>query len=121
MMQNEQPSLELTPFARRTLLQRTGFGMGAFALSQMLQGETQANATELAATHFPPKAKSVIYIHLVGAASHLDLYDFKPELQKQSGKDCPKELFESGKFAFVRNLPKLLGTPAENKYAFRHC
>ncbi|MEM7559436.1 MAG: DUF1501 domain-containing protein [Planctomycetota bacterium] len=121
MKQNEQPSLELTPFARRTLLQRTGFGMGAFALSQMLQNETRANAAELAATHFPPKAKSVIYIHLVGAASHLDLYDFKPELQKRSGEDCPKVLFESGKFAFVRNLPKLLGTPAENKYAFRRC
>lgn len=123
----EQPKIEITPLARRTLLQRTGFGMGAFALSQLLSDESQASPSErdnplaVQTPHFPGKAKSVIYIHFVGAPSHLDLYDFKPALQKRDGDDCPKELFESSKFAFVRNLPKLLGTPAEKKYAFRRC
>ncbi len=118
-----------TPIGRRTLLHRTGFGLGAFALSQMLQQESGAGPSgqdllagqdALAAKrpHFPARAKSVIYIHMVGAPSHLDLYDFKPELQRRHGEDCPKELFESGKFAFVRDLPTLLGTPNEKKYAF---
>ncbi|NND99969.1 MAG: DUF1501 domain-containing protein, partial [Pirellulaceae bacterium] len=115
-----------SPLGRRTLLQRTGFGMGAFALSQLLAQESNAhsmNPNPLAekATHFPPKAKRIIYIHLVGAPSHLDLFDFKPELQKRNGENCPKELFESGKFAFVRDLPTLLGTPDDNKHAFTRC
>ena len=113
-----------TPVGRRTILQRTGFGLGAFALSQLLQQDASGQETDESgapATHFRARAKSVIYIHMVGAPSHLDLYDYKPELQKRAGEDCPKELFESGKFAFVRDLPKMLGTPTEKKYRFRKC
>ena len=107
-----------TPIGRRTLLQRTGFGLGGFALAQMLGDEAAAGPLTPRQTHFPAKAKSVIYIHMVGAPSHLDLFDLKPELQRRSGQDCPQELFESGKFAFVRKLPKLLGTPNEKRYQF---
>jgi hypothetical protein len=114
--------LMLTSIGRRALLQRTGFGLGAFALSQMFQEDDAdaARISPLAAKrpHFQAKAKSVIYIHMVGAPSHLDLFDFKPVLQKRHGEDCPQELFESGKFAFVRNLPKLLGTADKPKYRF---
>lgn len=116
-------SLTPTPIGRRTLLQQSGFGMGAFALSQMLRQDSQAasrgqNALAVKPSHFMPRAKSVIYIHMVGAPSHLDLFDYKPELQKRNGQDCPQELFESSKFAFVRNLPTLLGTPRDKKHAF---
>ena len=118
-------SMEPTPLGRRALLQKTGFGMGAFALSQLLQGETQGGtgkgAMELRPGHFPAKAKSIIYLHMVGAPSHLDLYDLKPELQRRHGEDCPKELFESGKFAFVRDLPTLLGTPSDKAHQFSRC
>lgn len=112
-----------TPIGRRTMLQRTGFGLGAFALSQLFQQDSvAANRIEeplaVKPTHFAPRAKRVIYLHMVGAPSHLDLFDLKPELQKRSGEDCPRDLFESGKFAFVRELPKLLGTPQDKKYAF---
>ena len=114
-------SITPTSIGRRTLLQRTGFGMGAFALSQLLQSETATAGASQSLAHFAPKAKRVIYLHMVGAPSHLDLFDYKPELQRASGQDCPKELFESGKFAFVRDLPKLLGTPDEKAYAFKRC
>ncbi len=112
-----------TPIGRRTLLQRTGFGMGAFALSQMLSDESEGAASgpdplAVKPPHFAARAKSVIYIHMVGAPSHLDLFDHKPELSRRNGEDCPKELFESGKFAFVRDLPTLLGTPDDKKYRF---
>lgn len=121
--------LESTPIGRRALLQKGGLGLGAFALAEMLQRETVSasesastfrgnNPLQVRPTHFPAKAKSVIYLHMVGAPSHLDLFDLKPELQKRSGEDCPRDLFESGKFAFVRSLPKLLGTPQEKEYAF---
>jgi hypothetical protein len=112
-----------TPIGRRTLLQRTGFGLGAFALSQMLQDEASASTARsdpMAArpAHFPAKAKSVIYIHMVGAPSHLDLFDLKPELQRRNGENCPQDLFESSKFAFVRDLPTLLGTPNDKQHQF---
>ncbi len=103
--------------------------MGAFALADLLgqqsvHGDESVGAKKATGplapkpAHFPAKAKSVIYLHMVGAPSHLDLFDYKPELQKRSGEDCPKELFDSGKFAFVRRLPKLLGTPADKKHEF---
>ncbi|MDB4477482.1 DUF1501 domain-containing protein [Rhodopirellula sp.] len=121
-----------TSLGRRTLFQRAGFGLGGVALTQLLRqsgadspavnNEQQAGLPERVAVghqpHFPAKIKNVIYLHMVGAPSHLDLFDLKPELQKRSGEDCPKELFESGKFAFVRDLPKLLGTPENPKHRF---
>lgn len=110
--------LQPTPIGRRTLLQRSGFGLGAVALTQLLQGESSAAPLAARQPHFPARAKSVIYIHLVGAPSHLDLFDPKPELQRRSGQDCPQDLFEPGKFAFVRELPPLLGTPPEKSFQF---
>ena len=112
---------------RRALFQRAGFGLGGIALTQLLR---QAGADPPVASvgqqegsgahqpHFPAKIKNVIYLHMVGAPSHLDLFDLKPELQKRSGEDCPQELFEAGKFAFVRDLPTLLGTPDNAKHRF---
>ncbi len=129
-MSNQNVPLQPTAFGRRALFQRTGFGLGGFALAEMLGRDAQGspNGTGLAngplaakSPHFAPRAKRIIYIHLVGAPSHLDLFDFKPELQRRSGEDCPQELFESGKFAFVRSLPKLLGTPREKRFGFTPC
>jgi hypothetical protein len=72
-------------------------------------------------SHFAPKAKNVIYFHLVGAPSHLDLFDYKPELQKRNGELCPKEMFEGKQLAFIRSRPTLLGTSKESKYEFKKC
>ena len=121
-----------TSLGRRALFQRAGFGLGGVALTQLLRqagadspvanSEQQADAVGSGVMghqpHFPAKIKNVIYLHMVGAPSHLDLFDLKPELQKRSGEDCPKELFEAGKFAFVRDLPTLLGTPDNAKHRF---
>jgi hypothetical protein len=67
------------------------------------------------ATRFPtfaPKAKSVIYLHMAGAPSQLELFDFKPDLIKLDGQACPQSLLEGKKFAFIRGVPKMLGSPA---------
>lgn len=58
---------------------------------------------------FPGKAKRVIYIHMAGSPSQLELFDYKPELVKYNGKDCPQELLTGKKFAFIRGVPKMLG------------
>ena len=63
--------------------------------------------------HHPPKAKSVIYLHMAGGPSQLELFDPKPELQKHDGADCPQHLLEGKRFAFIKGVPQLLGTPYE--------
>lgn len=61
--------------------------------------------------HHPPKAKSVIYLHMAGGPSQLELFDPKPDLQKHDGADCPQHLLEGKRFAFIKGVPQLLGTP----------
>lgn len=71
------------------------------------------NPLQPRAPHFPAKAKSVIYLHMAGAPSQLELFDYKPELQKLHGQDCPPSLLEGKKFAFIRGVPKMLGPLAK--------
>ncbi len=111
--------------SRRDLFQRVGLGVGGFALASLLNEGDSASAAKkstnpLAARkpHFSPRAKNIIYIHLVGAPSHLDLFDFKPDLQKHNGELCPQELFEGKKFAFIRSRPTMLGTPNKKEFQF---
>ena len=100
---------------RRQLFQRVGMGVGGFALADLLVGDLGASPSASQVSHFAPKAKSVIYFHLVGAPSHLDLFDYKPELQKRTGELCPAEMFEGKQLAFIRKRPSLLGNPCPSK------
>ena len=97
----------LSAFSRRELFQRAGAGIGSVALSALLNDQLLASDSQ---THFPAKAKNVIFIHMVGAPSHLDLFDYKPELQKLTGELVPDDLWEGLRLAFIREQPKLLGT-----------
>ncbi|MFA7473392.1 MAG: DUF1501 domain-containing protein, partial [Spirosomataceae bacterium] len=102
---------------RRNFLQWMGItSLGAIGLSQLASGCGNASAStdsgqSLGAVkpHFTPRAKRVIYIHMAGAPSQLELFDYKPELQKYHGVDCPAELLEGKKFAFIQGVPKMLG------------
>ncbi len=105
---------DLGAMTRRAMLLRSGAGLGAAALARLADGRD-------AGPHFAPRAKSVVYIHLVGAPSHLDLFAPKPELQRRNGELCPAEFIEGKQLAFIRNHPRLLGTPADAKYRFRRC
>lgn len=69
------------------------------------------------APHHAPKAKSVIYLHMAGGPSQLELFDPKPALQKHDGADCPEHLLEGKRFAFIKGVPQLLGTPYEFRRA----
>src|SRR6185503_990513 len=60
--------------------------------------------------HFAPKAKRVIYLHMIGAPSHLDLFDHKPELNKRDGQECPAELLAGRRFAFIGGKMTLAGS-----------
>jgi hypothetical protein len=61
--------------------------------------------------HFAPKAKSVIYLHMSGAPPSLDLFDYKPKLVELNMQPCPDSLLKGKRFAFIKGVPKMLGTP----------
>jgi len=52
---------------------------------------------------------------MAGAPSQLELFDYKPDLMKLDGQDCPQSLLEGKRFAFIRGVPKMLGPQATFK------
>src|SRR5215813_9988433 len=58
---------------------------------------------------FHARAKRIIYLHMAGAPSQLELFDYKPDLSKLNGQDCPASFLEGKRFAFITGVPKLLG------------
>jgi hypothetical protein len=77
------------PLTRREFLWNSGGGLGGIALASLL-GHDHALAVsptpQTHTLHHPPRAKRVVQLFMAGAASHLDLFDFKPELIKHHGQ-----------------------------------
>ncbi|MBL9169974.1 MAG: DUF1501 domain-containing protein [Verrucomicrobiales bacterium] len=112
------PHLEaLQNLTRRHFLHRSANGVGALALGSLLANASRSDAIPAAdplspkPPHFRAPAKRVIYLHLTGSPPHLDLFDYKPELVKRNGQDCPDAFLKGKRFAFTSGTPKLLGTP----------
>lgn len=93
---------------RRAFLNSCGIGLGGMALASLLNEDVDA---ALGQPHFAPKAKHVIYLHMIGAPSHLDLYDEKPELKKRHNEPCPPEVTKGRDFAFIGKTSTLAGSP----------
>lgn len=102
---------------RRQFLKGAGqFSLGAMALGSMLPGKLGATSSGLVNPLAPKapqfgRAKNVIYLHMSGAPPNLDIFDYKPELIKRDGEDCPDSFLEGRRFAFTSGVPKLMGTP----------
>jgi hypothetical protein len=119
----------LRAVTRRHFFRQTGLGVGAAALTVLInrslfgidlpsQSTTNVAGPEpKMAPNFAPKAKSIIYLFMAGAPSQLDLLDYKPALQQLDGKPIPESLVKGERFAFIRGVPKLLGSP----YQFSQC
>jgi hypothetical protein len=110
---------ELSEVRRRELTRRWFFrecamGLGSIALASLL-GESAAAApspTDPMAPkkpHFPGKAKAVIYLFMAGAPSHLELFDYKPQLAKFDGKLPPPDLIKDYRAAFINPSSTFLG------------
>ena len=77
---------------RREMLERSGMGMGALALSAMLGPDAKAASTNPMAPKLPPlpgRAKRVIHLFMNGGPSHVDTFDPKPALSRFAGKPIP--------------------------------
>ncbi len=113
---------------RRHFLRESAMGLGALAFGSMLGNcgtKTQVPkvSTDInfdpvrpmlpKAPPLPGRAKSVIYLHMAGAPSQLELFDYKPELMKIDGQDCPPSFLDGKQFAFITGVPKMLGPQAK--------
>jgi hypothetical protein len=96
---------------RRHFFKQTGFGIGALALSSLLDERLFAVSEQAQRPHFAPKAKRIIYLFMAGAPSQLDLFDHKPKLRQYDGEAIPEEFVKGERFAFIKGTPRLLGSP----------
>jgi hypothetical protein len=111
------PQPDPVVLARRWFLRDCALGLGAAALAELMDSTPRATASTprpadpLAPRppHFAPKAKSVIYLFMAGGPSHLELFDYKPELARWDGKLPPAELVKDYRAAFINPQSKLLG------------
>ena len=79
-------------FSRRDFLTKTSLGLGALTVGSLINPSnlfSQNNYINNRLPHFPPKAKRVIYLLQSGAPSQLDLFDYKPLLNKLNGTELP--------------------------------
>jgi hypothetical protein len=115
---------QLQSVTRRHFLQTGPLGVGALALSSLMgrtgAGNAGAHDSGQRGCLFRASARSVIFLHMAGSPPHLDLFDYKPELNKRHGQDCPAEYFQGKRFAFTSQQPTLLGSPHKFRQ-FGHC
>jgi hypothetical protein len=78
----------LTRLSRRRLLQNTGNGLGGLLLAAMLEQQS-LQAKDMTGLHFPARAKRVIFLFMHGGPSHVDTFDYKPQLIADDGKPLP--------------------------------
>ncbi len=99
---------------RRQLFRSAAFGIGGMALGMLGCGKPEPPKDAISeamkrALHLAPHAKRVIFLHMAGAPSQLELFDYKPELAKLDGQLCPDSFLKGKRFAFIRGVPEMLG------------
>jgi hypothetical protein len=110
----------MSKFNRRDFLLRTSYGLGGIAVSAFLPGggimssvlaDDVIDPLAPKQPHFPAKVKSVIWLHMDGAPSTLDLYDYKPELAKLAGQPVPPSFLKGIKTSTQGGVTKLFWSP----------
>ena len=98
---------------RRTFLKRSAGGIGIMALASLLgrdsaAAEAVAGGGLIGLPHYPPKAKRVIFMHMAGAPSHIDLFEHKPQLEKLRGTNLPPSVRNGQRFTGFTSGQKTL-------------
>jgi hypothetical protein len=112
-MKPNQP--DVVAMTRRHFFERAfgtvaGISLGSVALASLLEetGYAQAGASIITGV---PRAKRIVYLQMAGGAPHVDLFDYKPHLQKYDGIEAPESLYKGERFAFITGVPKMGGSP----------
>ncbi len=114
------PDHALREITRRHFFSRCSLGVGSIALASLMaeRGLAAAPAANLRnpfepkRTHFPAKAKKVIFLFMAGGPSQLELFDYKPKLTELNGQPIPDSYVAGKRFAFMDSTHRtnLLGT-----------
>lgn len=104
---DERATVNIQQWLRREFLSRSGLGLGSLALASLLHEDKAVAATSGQVVH----AKRVIYLHMIGAPSQLDLFEEKPELSRRDKQPCPGEVTKNRDFAFIGKTSLLAGSP----------
>ncbi len=107
---------------RRTLFSKSSMGIGTAALATLLgndqskaSDQSKTSATQLGLSdlpHHPPKAKNVIYLLMNGGPPHIDMFDYKPELEKYRGKEIPESVHRNQRVSTMTQGAAKLALPA---------
>jgi hypothetical protein len=98
--------------ARRWFLQQCGVGLGSIALGSLLDDQANGAVDPLLPKrpHHAARAKNVIFLFMAGGPSHLEMFDYKPQLAAYDGNLPPAELIEGYRAAFIDSASsRLLG------------
>src|SRR5215467_13081146 len=122
----EHPELRMALLqaqTRRHFLRTLGSGLGTIFVGTSLAKYASAandpgldfsreasNPLSALPPQFAAKVRRVIYLHMAGAPSQLELFEHKPELKRLDGQDCPASFLAGKRFAFISGVPKLLGS-----------
>jgi len=110
---NSDFSLPLPNLSRRAMLHRAANGFGGLALAALLNSPDRSHAAAPFAakpSHFPAKARSVIFLFMEGAVSQVDSFDYKPMLEKFDGRDPRQTIGKLEKTQF-ENIGRVLKSP----------
>ncbi len=95
--------------SRRMFLARFGGGLGLLALANLLGDAAETNPLAPKVSHFPAKAKSIIWLFMNGGPSQVDTWDYKPELLKRDGQELPN--FDKNTGFFTGQVGPLMKSP----------
>lgn len=104
---------------RKQFFGRAATGIGSAALGSLMTRSTNAAPSTTSGLadlpHFAPKAKRVIYLFMNGAPTHVDLFDYKPQIQKLHGTPVPESFLAGKRFSTMTGNPtgKLMLAPIE--------
>ncbi len=103
---------------RRTFLSQSGVGLGAAALTTLMAREGTAGDSSPTRymglpglPHFAPKAKRVIFLYMSGGPSHLETFDYKPQLEKLDGQPMPESFTKGQPIAQLQGQPLKIQGP----------
>jgi hypothetical protein len=82
--------MKTNPASRRAALMQMGLGFGSIPLASLLAGDLRAGLADGPLPHAAPRAKSVIWLFMIGGTSHLESFDYKPALNQFAGKTIDK-------------------------------
>ena len=104
-MSSEDPTKNtLRESTRRHFFSQCSMGVGSMALASLMAEQSQATSTnplDPKPSHFPPKAKNVIFLFMAGGPTQLETFEYKPKLTEMNGEPIPESFVAGKRFAFM--------------------